>query len=72
MARAAGRIREARRGRTEGSKVGALAQALAGALKEALEVAAEEGRIADRPHEAAPEVLARLKAAAETRPIQIQ
>ena len=66
MPRAAGRIREAQRGRTEGSKVGALAQALA----EALEVAVEEERIADRPHEAAPKVLARLKAAAGPKPIR--
>jgi hypothetical protein len=62
-----GRVREGRTGR---SRVGALAQALAEALKEALEVALEAGHVADRPHEAALEALARLKVVAGPKPIR--
>ena len=70
MARAVGRVREGRTGRRRaGRRVGALAQLLAEALKEALAVAPEEGHVADRLLEAAPEVLARLKAAVGPKPI---
>jgi hypothetical protein len=43
---------------------------LAAGLVEAPAVAPEEGRVAGRPHETAPGVLARLTAAAATKPIR--